>query len=29
LWPADPAAQEAIAAREDVMLAHEGETVTF
>ena len=27
LWPADPAEQEAIARRENVMLAHEGETV--
>ena len=27
LWPADPAAQEAIARREKVELAHEGETV--
>lgn len=27
LWPADPAAQEAIAERENVMLAHDGETV--
>ena len=28
LWPSDPAEQEAIAERENVMLAHEGETVT-
>jgi hypothetical protein len=27
LWPTDPEAQEAIAVRENVMLAHEGETV--
>ena len=29
LWPTDPAEQEAIAAREGVMLACEGETVAF
>ena len=29
LWPEDPTEQEKIAARENVMLAHEGETVTF
>lgn len=28
LWPADPAEQEAIAKRENAMLAHDGETVT-
>lgn len=29
LWPEDPAACEAIAIKENVMLAHDGETVTF
>ena len=29
LWPEEPTEQEKIAARENVMLAHEGETVTF
>ena len=29
LWPQDAAEQEAIAERENVMLAHEGESVTF
>ena len=29
LWPTDPAEQEAIARRENVMLAHEGESVTI
>ncbi|MBR7131766.1 MAG: hypothetical protein IKC82_07270, partial [Lentisphaeria bacterium] len=29
LWPQDAAAQEAIAERENVMLAHEGESVTI
>lgn len=29
LWPQDAPSQEAVAARENVMLAHEGETVVF